>query len=92
LSVAVDGLLDGAVFEGVKRGEGKMIVAGVLRGLAALVEDGEETGTLRERTASPAGTTIRGLVALERAGVRVGFCDAVVKGVERAREIEGVKK
>lgn len=87
MTVAVDGLLDGAVAEGMKRSEAMELVAGMLRGCAELLGNGGHPAVLREEIASPKGTTIRGLMELERGGVRGAFGRAVIEASERAREL-----
>jgi pyrroline-5-carboxylate reductase len=42
-----------------------------------LRETGVDTLALRRRVTSPGGSTARGLAALERAGLRAAFSDAV---------------
>jgi pyrroline-5-carboxylate reductase len=44
---------------------------------AVLRETGDDTLALRRRVSSPAGSTARGLAALEAGGVRKAFSDAV---------------
>jgi pyrroline-5-carboxylate reductase len=54
-----------------------------MAGTAALLEaNGHDTLKLRREVASPGGTTIRGLAALERNGVRHAFTEAVDDVVE----------
>jgi pyrroline-5-carboxylate reductase len=36
---------------------------------------------------SPAGTTIQGVYALEEAGIRAAFIDAVIRASERSKEL-----
>ena len=52
-----------------------------------VLETGRHPGQLKDDVASPGGTTIAGLHALERAGVRGGLMDAVLAAAERAREL-----
>jgi pyrroline-5-carboxylate reductase len=87
MTVAVDGLLDGAVAEGMKRVEAKEMLAETLRGMADLLAAGEHPAVLREAISSPRGTTIRGLLALEAGNVRSSFSRAIMDATDRAREM-----
>jgi pyrroline-5-carboxylate reductase len=64
LSVALDGILDGAVSQGIKRAEAKKMLTQSLIGLAKLLENGDSPDALREKFSSPRGTTIEGLISL----------------------------
>lgn len=87
LTVAVDGMLDGAVAEGVRRGEAREMLAQTLKGMAELLAAGAHPAVLREEISSPRGTTIRGLLALEEGRVRGSFSRAVMDAAGRAREL-----
>ncbi|HEY4376204.1 MAG TPA: pyrroline-5-carboxylate reductase dimerization domain-containing protein, partial [Acidimicrobiales bacterium] len=52
-----------------------------------LAESGDTAETLRAAVTSPGGTTAAGLRALEQAGVRAAFLDAVEAAVRRSREM-----
>ena len=57
-------------------------------GAAAMVlESGEHPAALKDKVASPGGTTIAGLQALEDRGVRGGLIAAVEAATHRAREL-----
>ncbi len=59
-----------------------------ISGAAATVrETGRHPAELREAVASPGGTTMAALEALERAGARGAFMSAVRAATERAREM-----
>ncbi|MFP4373372.1 MAG: pyrroline-5-carboxylate reductase [Spirochaetaceae bacterium] len=61
----------------------------VLEGATALVrETGEHPVSLAGRVASPAGTTIEGLTALEEGGFSAAVIDAVSRAAARASELE----
>lgn len=87
LSVAVDGMLDGAVSQGVKRAEARKIITQTLISLAKLLEAGDTPDSLREKFSSPRGTTIEGLMSLEEDRVRSAYCKAVVKATKRSQEM-----
>jgi pyrroline-5-carboxylate reductase len=87
MTIAVDGLLDGAVSEGIARVEAKEMLAQTLRGMADLLAAGSHPAVLREEISSPRGTTIRGLLALEKGGARASFSRAIIETTERAREM-----
>lgn len=87
LSIAFDGMLDGAVKEGLKRADAKKILTQALFSLATLLESGEHPAVLREKFSSPKGTTIDGLVSLEEDRARWAFGRAVVAATRRSKEI-----
>ncbi|RAH50555.1 pyrroline-5-carboxylate reductase, partial [Aspergillus brunneoviolaceus CBS 621.78] len=70
LSVAVDGILDGCVAEGMRRAEASEMTAQCLLGLAQLLKGGVHPAVLRESISSPRGCTIQSLLTVEKAGVR----------------------
>jgi pyrroline-5-carboxylate reductase len=56
-----------------------------------ILQTGEHPAVLRDMVASPGGTTIAGIEALEIGGVRAGMIAAVRAATERARELGGAK-
>jgi pyrroline-5-carboxylate reductase len=86
LSVAFDGMLDGAVKQGLKRADAKKILTQSLFSLAKLLET-EHPAVLREKFSSPKGTTIDGLLSLEEDRARYAFSKAVIASTKRSQEI-----
>jgi pyrroline-5-carboxylate reductase len=86
-TVAFDGILDGAVKQGLKRADAKKILTQSLFSVASLLESGEHPAELREKFSSPRGTTIEGLLSLEEDRVRYGFSKAVIASSKRSEEI-----
>ncbi|RAQ48431.1 pyrroline-5-carboxylate reductase [Aspergillus flavus] len=85
LTLAVDGIMDGAVMEGFRRPDAMEVSAQVLEGLAGLLREGVHPAVLRESISSPRGCTIQGLYALEKNGVRGAYAEALVRGVKHLR-------
>jgi pyrroline-5-carboxylate reductase len=90
-SVALDGMLDGAVAQGVVRSQAREIAALNLIGLGKLLLDGDNTEQLREATASPRGVTIQALLELERGKARATFADAFITASEHARTMASIQ-
>ncbi|KAL3480003.1 hypothetical protein BJX99DRAFT_221081 [Aspergillus californicus] len=89
LSVAVDGILDGCVAEGIRRPEASEMTAQCLLGLARLLQDGHHPALLREAISSPKGCTIQGLLAVEKGGVRSAFAESIIDGAGHLRRLQG---
>ncbi|KAL2814977.1 Aldehyde/histidinol dehydrogenase [Aspergillus granulosus] len=90
LLLAIDGLLDAAVAEGVKRPEVQNLVVNSAIGMMKLVPAGDHPSVLREKIASPGGCSIRALLELEKLGVRSAFTTAILKAAERSKEISSL--
>ncbi|KAF5002055.1 hypothetical protein FDECE_10734 [Fusarium decemcellulare] len=87
LLLAVDGLLDAAVAEGVKRPEAQKMVVNSAIGMMKLVPAGDHPSVLREKIASPGGCSIRALLELEKLGVRSAFTSAIMAAAERSKSM-----
>jgi len=86
--VMIEALADGGVRMGLPRDVALALAAQTLLGSARMVlETGQHPGALKDAVASPGGTTIAGLHALERAGIRAGLMNAVEAATLRAREL-----
>ncbi|RKF57586.1 Pyrroline-5-carboxylate reductase [Golovinomyces cichoracearum] len=89
LSVALEGILDGAVSQGLVRTQAKEIVTQSLISFATLLENGAHPAVMRENFTIPHGTTISGLMSLEEDRVRWAFSKATIASSERSKDIGG---
>ena len=86
--LVVEALTEGGVAAGLPREQALVLAAQTLLGAARLVlETGRHPAELRQQVMSPAGTTAAGLLALERAGVKAAFWEAVLAASRRSREL-----
>lgn len=86
--VAIEALSDAGVREGLPRDVATRLAAQTLLGAAKMVlETGTHPGALKDMVTSPAGTTIAGLAALEKGGLRAALQAAVEAATKRAKEL-----
>jgi pyrroline-5-carboxylate reductase len=84
----IEALSDGGVRVGLPRDVATALAAQTVLGAAKMVlETRTHPGMLKDMVASPGGTTIAGLHALERGGVRGALMDAVEAATRRAVEL-----
>jgi pyrroline-5-carboxylate reductase len=83
MALVVEALVDAGVLHGLDPADATTMVTETMAGSAAVLRetDGDTRG-LRRRVTSPGGSTARGVAALEQAGVRAAFEDAVTAVVE----------
>jgi pyrroline-5-carboxylate reductase len=85
--LVAEALIDAGVLVGLARPVAEQLAIETLRGAAELLASGRPAAELRADVTSPGGTTAAGLRALEQAGVRAAFADAVVAARDRAAEL-----
>jgi pyrroline-5-carboxylate reductase len=85
-SLVAEAQVDAAVRRGLTPALAGRLVVDTMSGTASLLQArGYDTLTVRREVTSPGGSTARGLAALERAGVRPAFQDAIDAVVDGGR-------
>ena len=80
----IEAIADGGVRYGVPRALAYELAAQTLIGAAKMVQEtGAHPGALKDAVCSPGGTTIEGMYALEKGGMRAAVMDAVGATVEK---------
>jgi pyrroline-5-carboxylate reductase len=84
-TVAIEGLVDGAVQHGLSRAAATEVTVQCLKDLTKMLEDGEQPTDVRNSICNSNGVTIAGYLQLERPAVRASFADALRTSIERTR-------
>ena len=88
----IEALADGGVLMGLPRELALQLAAKTVAGAAEMVlQSGLHPAVLRDQVASPGGTTIAGLEALESGGLRAALIAAVRAATERATALGATK-
>jgi pyrroline-5-carboxylate reductase len=86
--VMIEALADGGVKMGLPRQVAELLAAQTVLGAARmLIESGDSPGRLKDRVASPGGTTIAGLYQLEKGRLRATLISAVEAAAKRSAEL-----
>ncbi len=82
----IEALSDGAVACGMPRAQALRYAAAAVEGAAALAQaDGRHPGALKDAVCSPGGSTIQGVLTLERSAFRAAAADAIIDAVEKTK-------
>jgi pyrroline-5-carboxylate reductase len=88
VSVMIEALSDGGVQMGLPRDVATALAAQTVAGTGRMVlETAQHPAAIKDQVASPGGTTIQGLQALEEHGVRAALIAAVQAATERSIEL-----
>lgn len=86
--VVIEALADGGVKAGLPRKIAQALAAQTVLGAAKMLSESDEhPARLKDFVASPGGTTISGLHALEAGNIRAAFIGAVEAATERSKEL-----
>lgn len=84
----IEALADGGVKQGLTRPVAMKMAAQTVLGTAKMIlETGMHPGQVKDMVSSPAGTTIEGVEALEKGGMRYAVMKAVVDATDRSRSL-----
>lgn len=88
VAVLVEALADGGVAVGLPRAIANLLALQTVLGTATLLQETKiHPAELKDRVTSPGGTTIAGIVQLERAGFRSAIIEAVKAASLRSQEL-----
>lgn len=88
VDIIIESLAEGGVKVGLPRKLATILSAQTVLGAAKMVlETGEHPAKLKDLVTTPAGTTINGIMELERGGLRIALINAVAKATQKSKEL-----
>jgi pyrroline-5-carboxylate reductase len=88
VALVIEALADGGVMAGLPRNVAMKLAVDTVAGTAKLIDEtGLHPAQLKDRVTSPAGTTIYGMLQLEKNGVRGTIMETVLAAAKRAEEL-----
>jgi len=88
VAIAVEALSDAGVAVGLPRAVASQLALQTVRGSADLLHHSQiHPAVMKDKVASPGGTTIAGITALEKAGFRNALISAVRAAYDRSRAL-----
>lgn len=89
VSMFIEALVDGGVMAGLPRDVAMRLALDTVAGTVILLEETEKhPAQLKDQVASPGGTTIYGIMQLEKGGVRGAIMDTIMAAAKRAEELQ----
>ncbi len=86
--MAIDAMADAGVLEGLSRQDAIKMAAQTFLGAAKLVvSSGKHPAVLKDNVCSPGGTTIEGVMSLEKSGFKFSIIDAVRAAIIKSRKM-----
>ena len=86
----IEALIDAGVYLGMPRDLARQLALQTVHGSTRLVkESGRHPAELKDMVTSPGGTTIEGLLALEKGGVRAAVLQAVIAAYQKSKTLGG---
>lgn len=88
VDVIIESLAEGGVKVGLPREMATLLSAQSVLGAAKMVlETGEHPAKLKDLVTTPAGTTINGIMELEKGGLRIALINAVTRATDKSKEL-----
>ena len=88
----LEALADGGVMMGLPRNTAYKLAAQTMKGSAEMVlKTGKHPGELKDMVTSPGGTTINGMYALEKMGLRAALMNAVEEATLQSKKLGEMK-
>ncbi|WP_146522871.1 pyrroline-5-carboxylate reductase [Stieleria varia] len=91
ICLVIEAMADGGVLAGLPRHLAMQLASQTVLGTAKMVQEtGRHPGELKDAVASPGGTTIAGLQALENKGLRSAMIAAVEASMKRSQQLDSL--